>query len=634
MEEIRKILREAMPKIIASLAVALVTGWVAFFWQKGKPQIAIAVGLAFGILLFLVMLWLGRGKPPEELPTEPTPPTVMVQVPPAAPGERPIPQPPRRRGPVGFVARHDEEGRDLVEVVTKALEGDSAVNLWGSGGVGKTTLAIEISHRLLPSLPGGVIWADADGRAEFNLAALLDEILARLGREDACTLAPEAKASLACSLLGERRCLLAVDHFEAAKEQEAILTFLGDVPCAVLVTGRKFLEPLRNIKIMEMSPDEAREFLRSLVEISPHRAKLERVDLDEVARVAERNPWVMRSIVAQLEKAMRLQDVFDDLARGKGEAAERVFGRSFELLGDDGQAALLALSLFVPDASREALAAVSGFGGELGRANEAIADMAGLALLELADERVGLAGLTRRLARAWLARDKWAGELVGRFVSYFLAYAESHSQLTPEDFDALEEERENLLAAMDYAYAAEDWQSVMQIRSALEEFLDVRGYWDEAIRRGEQAVEAARAAGDEWAVAQFSGNVGGIYLNRGDYDEARRRYQDALEAFRRLKSDKNVAVALHNLGAIAHDQGDYNEARRLYGQSLEIKRKLGDQLGIATTLAQMALLEEKLDNLEEALKLISQAEEIFKRLGVPEAERARRDRERISQRME
>jgi len=34
MEEIRKILREAMPKIIASLAVAFVTGWVAFFWQK------------------------------------------------------------------------------------------------------------------------------------------------------------------------------------------------------------------------------------------------------------------------------------------------------------------------------------------------------------------------------------------------------------------------------------------------------------------------------------------------------------------------------------------------------------------------------------------------------------------------
>jgi len=214
---------------------------------------------------------------------------------------------------VGFVARHDEEGRDLVEVVTEALEGDGAVNLWGSGGVGKTTLAIEISHRLLPSLPGGVIWADADGRAEFNLAALLDDILTRLGREDARTLAPEAKASLACSLLGERRCLLAVDNFETAKEQEAILTFLGDVPCAVLVTGRQFLEPLRNIKIMEMSPDEAREFLRSLVEISPHRARLERVDLDEVARVAERNPMVMRWVMAQLERAMRPQVVEDVL---------------------------------------------------------------------------------------------------------------------------------------------------------------------------------------------------------------------------------------------------------------------------------------------------------------------------------
>ena len=247
MEEIRKILRESLPEAIGGLITAAVLALLSLF---GVVYSTFGMGAAILAVIAAVVVFIPAGylfirwlRVPTKLPPTPppTPVPIEIKVPPAVPTERPVPQPPRRRGPVGFVARHDEEGRDLVEVVTKALEGDGAVNLWGSGGVGKTTLAIEISHRLLPSLPGGVIWADADGRAEFNLAALLDEILTRLGREDARTLAPEAKASLACSLLGERRCLLAVDNFETAKEQEAILTFLGDVPCAVLVTGRKHL---------------------------------------------------------------------------------------------------------------------------------------------------------------------------------------------------------------------------------------------------------------------------------------------------------------------------------------------------------------------------------------------------------
>ena len=80
------------------------------------------------------------------------------------------------------------------------------------------------------------------------------------------------------------------------------------------------------------------------------------------------------------------------MARGEGEAAERIFGRSFRLLDADGQAALLALSLFVPTASLEALAAVCDF--DLERAKEAIRQLARLDLLATEDGRLGVVGLT------------------------------------------------------------------------------------------------------------------------------------------------------------------------------------------------------------------------------------------------
>src|SRR5207253_2034152 len=136
--------------------------------------------------------------------------------------------------------------------------------------------------------------------------------------------------------------------------------------------------------------------------------------------------------------------------------------------------------------------------------------------------------------------------------------------------------------AMDVAFDLKDWTSVMQIHTALDEFLDLRGYWDEAIRRGEQAVVAAQMAKDEGAVAAFAGNAASTRRDRGEYDEAKRTYQQALAAFRKLGSEANVSVSLHQLAIIAQDQGEIEEARRLYNESLEIEKKLDNQSGVAS----------------------------------------------------
>jgi hypothetical protein len=82
--------------------------------------------------------------------------------------------------------------------------------------------------------------------------------------------------------------------------------------------------------------------------------------------------------VAQIDLAQHPRDVLDELARGEGDAAERVFDRSFNppQLGDDGRATLLALSLFVPSTSRSALADVAGFGGDAKRLKEAVGRLA------------------------------------------------------------------------------------------------------------------------------------------------------------------------------------------------------------------------------------------------------------------
>jgi len=114
--------------------------------------------------------------------------------------------------------------------------------------------------------------------------------------------------------------------------------------------------------------------------------------------------------MGQIDLAQDADTVLNELSHGGGDAAQRVFDRSFglEQLGDDGRATLLALSMFAPDASRAALAEVAGFGDDLKHLNEAVMRLASLYLMKTAAEgpRLTIAGLTREFTKARLAKDE------------------------------------------------------------------------------------------------------------------------------------------------------------------------------------------------------------------------------------
>ncbi len=540
-----------------------------------------------------------------------------------------VPKPPPRPEPK-YIQRHDGEGRDLVERVNAQLNKPAIITLTGAGGVGKTTIAIEVATKLFEKRIGGfkegIVWISADGRPDFGLLSLVDTVLDKLVPVDQLEairrLPLDAKRELARRLLAERkRCLLALDNFETIpeKEQGLIVAYLAELPCPKLVTSRKPLPKGEEIAVGPMTPKEARAFLQMRVERSEQPERLRGVDWDEVAKVADYNPMLMRWVVAQLEQAMRPQDVFDEIARGKGEAPERIFYQTFNNLGEDGQMALLALALFVPTASREALAAVCGFEDSKDRVNEAIRTLAAFDLLDTAieDDRLGIVALTRRLTEAQLKKDERTEGLKKRFVAHFLAYAVAHPGVTKEDLDALDEERENLLAALDYAYTAEDWQSLIAILGtiAFPGLLYTRGYWDDAVRWGDRGLEAARKAHDEASIAWVAHNLANIYESRGKYDEAKDLYNQSLEIHKQVGDQAGIAKSLHQLGIIAQDQGDYQVAKDLYNQGLEIKRNLGDQAGIAKSLGQLGRVAQDQGRYQEAKDLYNQSLEIDKQLG-------------------
>jgi tetratricopeptide (TPR) repeat protein len=550
--------------------------------------------------------------------------------------EPPAPAPEFLRPPAfGFVARRDEEGRDIIGRLKEELAPgrNQLVTLSGKGGVGKTTLAAEAFRVLNETYEGRLVWSDATARAGYTLSTLLDDAATQLGHVDLRALAPEAKEAAVRALFAERPALVALDNYETIDkvEQERIEDWLAHTPCSSLTTSRQKIKDTLNIVIPTMPLDEAQEFLAKRIAQTQEPQLFTPEVRQRIYETAEGNPFLMEWVVAQVDDAQEANMVLEELKHGEGDAAARVFGRSFNLpqVGDDGRAALLALSLFVPSASRPALAAVAGFGDNEKRLSEALKSLHALWLVKGLDgySRFTVEGLTRSLTSARLSKEGRADEFRQRFIAYFLQYAVSYGQPTPEDYDALEAERDNLLSAPDAAFAREDWISVERMAFALamppSGMLYVRGYWAEALRINEIALKAARLAQDEAKVAKLAHNAAMMYGSRGDLNEARKLYNESLEINKRLGDQSGVAITLHQLGRLAQDQGDIDEARRLYNQSLEIKKRLGDQSSVAGTLDGLGLLEKEEGNVAEAVRLLSESLSIFERLGSPNAELVR-----------
>ncbi len=532
-----------------------------------------------------------------------------------------LPRPPV----VGFVARRDTEGNDiLARLKTEFAPGNERlIALWGPGGTGKTTLAAQVARELRPQFPQRFAWVSALARADFTLPTLLDEIATQLGR-DVRPLRLEEKTPQVAALLAVAPALVVLDNFEtvAPVEQVRCLDFLAaHAACSALITTRADTrhDDVRSIALAAMSPDEAQEFLRRLIGQTRKPENFAALDADALIAQCEANPLVLQWVVKQIDRAHQPQTVLAELAQGKGDAAERVFARSFNLpqVGDDGRAALLALTLFVPTATREALAEAAGFGDDLPRLERAVENLSALWLVETTagNERLILRGLTRQLAQARLGQDAQADEYRRRFVAYFLRYAEAHAQETPEDYAALEVEKDNLLSAADTAFAQADWTSVMRLAYPMDNVLSVRGYWDETLRIGALALQAARSAQSETQVASLSHNLAVMYQQRGELGEARRLYAESLQIMQKLGDQRGIASSLHQLAMLAEAQGELGEARRLYAESLQINQKLGNQSGIAQTLHNLAAIAQAQGELGEARRLYAESLQIAQKLG-------------------
>lgn len=516
---------------------------------------------------------------------------------------------------IGFVPRRSRNGQDLLEDLKRELtrSGNRVVQICGPGGTGKTTLAAQVARELIPTAEKNVLWLTAEGRSDFSLNTLLNEIAVQLGYPDMRSLGLRDKPRELKSLLRRMPSLIFIDNFEVPdpREQVRCFNFLKSSEGVSVIITRKQLEGPATYLVELMSSDEAIDFLLRLQRLR-EKNLFGDVGPERIASVCNYNPLAMRLFVAQLAFTENADLALREVATLEGDPVTRVFDRSYNLpqLGDDGRTTLGALALFVPNASRAALSVVAGSGEDPDRLDLPLSALRQLELIGVTSDngRLMVEGFVRDLLNQRIDKDKES--LSGRFVDYFLTYAEQHRGATPEDYDALEAEFENLLDAMDLAGDLKRSAELIRISIAMSRFFDVRGYWDESLKRSGQALKMARATKQTQMVPAINQTIGIIYLRRRQLTKAETAYRAVLRAYSKADYGAGIATTLRQLGSIAADRSRWKEAEQLYLQALEISRKLNLTAGIADNLHNLAIIAQEQGDLEQARRRYQESLEL------------------------
>src|SRR5215211_3009560 len=203
---------------------------------------------------------------------------------------------------------------------------------------------------------------------------------------------------------------------------------------------------------------------------------------------------------------------------------------------------------------------------------------------------------------------------------YFLALAEEAEPglWGAEDaawLDRLEQEHDNMRAALSWTIEYEEAELALRLGAALRWFWYMEGYYGE----GRRWLEAA--LGKDWGVAAEARaraleGVGWLASNQGDLDRAQAAAEEGLKLSTEAALGDVVATELQNvLGEVAWERGDYERAKELFEESLAFYREARDIRGVAWSLGNLANVSSDRGNYEQAKELYEEGLALSRELG-------------------
>jgi predicted ATPase len=509
-------------------------------------------------------------------------------------------RPPRPKVPVPLtptIGRRKEIGT----VAALLRRGVRLVTITGTGGVGKSRLAVMVALELVAKERGEVYFIQLTSVTDPRhlIATIAEHIGVRLDT-------PAPLDALANQLTG-RQTLLVLDNFEHLTSAATDLIGLLDRCPAlqVLVTSRHVLR-LRGEHEFMLAPLDVPSPMAtdirkaSAVKLFVDRAAAARPGfalttgneqpVAELCRRLDGLPLALELAAARVrllepgELLDRIGTRLDLLASGAADLPDRQRAQratldwSYNLLNPAEQAMFARLSVFVGGATLAAVEAVCG-GEELTDVLEVMASLLEKSLLvhvapAAGPARFQMLHVVRAYAWERLADSGEIQLLRARHAQWFLGTVLAREGTGDDRLDILDTEIDNIRSVLTWALEQNDLAAAATLARQLRPWWRVRGMAWEALEWLDRAgAMAAQLAPTSVEAAWIALALGALQAQAGRSDQADARLRTAVELFTSHNQAEGIVTARLALASVLADTGRVREAITLAQEILEQGRQ-------------------------------------------------------------